>query len=64
MKSQIDNNLAQFLDTIIPVQLAFYTTIEEPQMDLIPSDLHPYYRKFAEIREDKDFRTLAWTSPQ
>ena len=63
MKSQIDNNLTQFLDTILPVQLVFYTTIEEIQRDLIPSDLHPYYRKFAEIMEDKDFRTFAWTFP-
>ena len=63
MKTQIDNNLAQFLDKISPVQLVFYTTIEEIERDLIPSNLHPYYRKFAEIMEDKDFRTFAWTFP-
>merc|ERR1712105_101250 len=63
MKTQIDNNLAQFLDKISTVQLVFYTTIEEIENDLIPSNLHPYYRKFAEIMEDKEFRTFAWTFP-
>ena len=63
MQSQIDNNLAQFLDKISPVQLVFYTTIDEIEKDLIPPNLHPYFRKFAAIMEDKDFRTFAWTFP-
>ena len=52
------------MDNISPVQLVFYTNIEEVRGDLIPEVLPPYYDTFAVLMEDKDFRTFAWEFPQ